>query len=631
MEQNMIRLPKLIGDGMVLQRNSELRIWGWAKPHQDISVNFLNQTYRTATDDDEKWMLSLPKMEAGGPYSMEITSGQAHITIHDILIGDVWVCSGQSNMELPMERVKDQYPDICANDEIPFIRKFAVPLKYDFHAPCSDYESGEWEPVSHDTILRFSAAGYFFAKCLYERYSVPIGLIQTAVGGSPVEAWLSHDALKKYPAILEQADQCCDDSYVQNTIQKEADFEQNWYNDLNDRDEGLNDKNPWYAESYDDSSWKEIQIPSYWADEGVPFVNGSIWFRKKIMVPASMANVPAHLWMGRIVDWDCVYVNGTPVGSVTYQYPPRKYEIPLGLLREGENTITVRVISNRGKGGFITEKPYRLFTKEQQIDLTGKWKFHIGAESQELPQTTFFQYKPLGLFNAMLSPLFKDAIKGVIWYQGESNTGAPEQYEELFTDLIQTWRAKWSRPELPFLFVQLPNYLERENPQAKGKWALVREAQRKALKLPHTAMAITIDIGEWNDLHPLNKYDVGKRLAIAARKTAYGESDTIAMGPLYSHMQVHGNQLSLHFTDIGTGIWSKDGEELRNFEIAGESGIFYEANAQINGDEVIVSCDKVNEPKEVRYAWCDSPKDINFYNREGLPASPFYTHVSNTN
>ena len=625
-KDEIVRLPKLLSDGMVLQRKQPIVIWGWAHRGQKIQVHFMNHTYPATADQNEKWSATLPPQEAGGPYSIEISADPFQKVIRNILVGDVWVCSGQSNMQLPMARVKDQYPDVIANDENTYIRQFCVPMKYDFQNPCSDLESGLWEPVNHHTIFQFSAAGYFFAKELYKSYSVPIGLINTAIGGSPVEAWLSRDALKKFPAILKEADQCRDSQAVQNILQSESQRENSWYASLDARDPGLNGKTPWYAQEYDDSEWSEIQLPSYWADKGVPFTNGSIWFRRKITVPDFMAGTPAKIWMGRIVDWDRVYVNGTAVGCTTYQYPPRKYEIPGGLLREGENTITVRVISNRGKGGFITEKPYRLFSGDWQADLTGPWKYHIGAKADPLPQTTFFQYKPLGLFNGMLAPLLNYTVKGIIWYQGEANTDHPGNYRLLFESLVRDWRKRWKQGNLPFLFVQLPNYLERENHCAIGKWPLLREAQLNTLSVPGTAMAVTIDIGEWNDLHPLNKQDVGKRLAQAAKNLAYGEKNLEPMGPIYDHMQIHGDQAFLTFSHIGSGLIAKGGGNfLNNFEMAGSDGIYYPADAYIQNNLVAVRCSKVPKPFSVRYAWSDSPRNVNFYNREGLPASPFRT------
>lgn len=618
-----MHLPTMVSDGMVLQRNANVKVWGWSEPNEKITVRFLNHSYQTVTDLNGEWSVMLMKNEAGGPYEMEI-EGKNKIVLHDILIGDVWICSGQSNMQLPMARVKDKYADIVKNTVNSSIRQFDVPEHYDFHTPCENTENSKWQSVNHDTILNFTAVGFFFAKYLYEIDSVPIGLIKIAIGGSCIEAWMDRESLKKYPEKIKAADQFCDDQYVKQLIGCEEFREKQWYEQLDKSDQGLQqDQLKWYEENYDDSDWKTMQIPSYWADEGLGVKNGAFWFRKEVILPASLAGMPARIFMGRIVDADYVYINGSFVGTTAYQYPPRKYDVPTGLLKEGRNTIVVRVISNRGKGGFITEKPYQLIFENESVDLTGEWKYRVGAFAEMLPDKTFLHQIPVGLFNGMLSPISKYAVKGVLWYQGESNTAEPENYESLFTEMIKQWRKTLKQDDLPFLYVQLPNYLERENMQALNKWTLLREAQLKALKVPNTAMAVAIDIGEWNDLHPLNKQDVGKRLSLAARKVVYGDSGVVAAGPLYYRMEIKENQAVLSFTDVGTGLMSKDGNQLRNFEIAGQDGVFYDADAYIENDQVIVSCKNVPIPAQVRYAWCDSPENINFYNREGLPASPF--------
>ncbi len=608
---------------MVLQRNAKVKVWGWSEPNKRITVLFLNHSYRTLADLNGKWSVTLMEHEAGGPFEMEI-QGKTKVVLHDILIGDVWICSGQSNMQLPMTRVKDNYEDIVKNTVNSRIRQFDVPEHYDFHSPCENTEKSEWKPVTRETILDFTAVGFFFAKCLYDMDSVPIGLIKTAIGGAHIEAWMSRESLRKYPEKIQAVDRFSNDQYVKQLMQIEETREKQWYEQLDKLDQGLQcDKPQWYAENYDDSDWQTAQIPAYLVDIGISFKNGAFWFRKDITLPASLAGKPARIFMGRIVDADFVYINGNFVGTTAYQYPPRKYDVPAGLLKEGKNTIAVRVISNRGKAGFITEKPYQLNFENQSVDLTGEWKYRVGAFAEMLPEKTFLHQIPVGLYNGMFSPISEYTVKGVLWYQGESNTSNPEEYEDLFTQMIKEWRIKLKQENLPFLYVQLPNYMERENIQAAGKWPLLREAQLKALKVPNTAMVVAIDVGEWNDLHPLDKQNIGIRLALAARKVAYGDRQSVAMGPIYQRMEVQGNLAILSFAHTGSGLVSKDGNELRDFEIAGPDGIFFDADAYIENNQVIVSSRNVAAPAQVRYAWCDSPKSVNFYNREGLPASPF--------
>jgi sialate O-acetylesterase len=547
--------------------------------------------------------------------------------VKNILVGDVWICSGQSNMVIPMERVKVIYEDEIANCENPSIRQFVVPDRYDFKAPQEDLEAGNWEAASADTILQFTAVGYFFAKALFEKYYVPIGLIRNSVGGTPVEAWLSEDALKYFPENLDIVEQLKVDGYIDSIMNKEQADSNAWFNSLNQNDNGLINGEPaWADPSYDDSDWTTVKLPSSWEDEGLRDLKGAVWFRKEIDVPASMIGKPAKLFMGTIVDSDSAYVNGTFVGSTGYQYPPRRYEVPVNLLKQDKNIITLRVISNDGKGEFIKDKPYKLFTEDQVINIQGEWQYKIGAETQEsLTPTTFFQYKPMGLFNGMIAPLLNYNMKGVIWYQGESNTGDPKGYHEKFSAMIADWRQKWQQGNFPFLYVQLSNFMEAKVQPSESNWAELREEQCRTLDVSNTGMAVAIDLGEWNDLHPLNKRDVGNRLSLLARKIAYGENEVVSSGPIYKSMKTTENRIIITFENIGGGLVVKEGDKLQHFAISGLDNKFVWANAIIEEDKVVVWKDEIISPVAVRYAWADNPQGANLYNKEGLPASPFTT------
>jgi sialate O-acetylesterase len=620
-----VRLPLLISDGMVLQRDADVKIWGWASAGEKVRINFNNKIYNAATDTDGKWAVSLSALKAGGPYDMEINATN-HLTLKNVLIGDVWICSGQSNMELSMDRVKDKYPDTIANSENPSIRQFIVPDKYNFNAPQDDLESGSWVSANPGTILKFTAIGYFFAKELFEKYNVPIGLINASLGGSPAQAWMSEDALKAFPEYLATAGKYKDIAYINQIKEKDKAVNDAWYGHIQQIDKGLAPgEKPWFDTSYDASQWATMNIPGYWADHELGNVNGVVWFRKEIDVPASMIGKPARLLMGRIVDADTTYVNGKIVGSVTYQYPPRKYDVPANLLKEGKNIIVVRVINNSGRGGFVPDKPYQLTAAGQTIDLKGQWQYKLGATMDPLPPSTFIQWQPLGLYNAMIAPLLNYKIKGVIWYQGESNTGRPFEYQKLFPALIANWRGKWNQGDFPFLYVQLANFMEVKDQPCESNWAETREAQLKTLAVPNTAMAVIIDIGEWNDIHPLNKEDVGRRLALAARKLAYGDEKVVYSGPIYQSMKIEGNKIILTFTNTGSGLAAKGDGELKYFAIAGADKKFVWAKAKIEGNNVVVWNDQVPNPVAVRYAWADNPEGANLYNKEGLPASPFRT------
>lgn len=619
-----VRLPLLVSDGMVLQRGEGVKIWGWADANEQIAIDFDGEKYHTAAGADGKWSVMLSELKTGGPYTMEINAGN-HITLKDIMIGDVWVCSGQSNMELSMDRVKYRYPDVIAQSDNPAIRQFFVPRKYDFKKPQEDLESGSWESANPQSVLHFTAVGYFFARELFEKYNVPIGLINSSLGGSPAQAWLSEDALKAFPDYLERAKKFKDDAYVSQIDEHDKAVSNAWYKLLRQKDQGLTKgQKPWFEPDCNTSDWAAMNVPGYWADQGLGDIKGVVWFRREIDVPASMTDKPAKLWLGRIVDGDETYVNGKEVGAISYEWPPRIYDVPSNLLRPGKNIIVVRVISNAGRGGFVPDKPYELTAGTETIDLKGVWQYKVGATTKPLPGKTFIQWEPLGLYNAMITPLLNYRIKGVIWYQGESNTRKPREYQKLFSTLIANWREKWNQGDFPFLYVQLASFMPAKDRPSESNWAQLREEQLKTLSVPNTAMAVTIDIGQWNDIHPLNKEDVGKRLALAAEKLAYVDNEVVYSGPLYESMKIEGNKITITFTNTGGGLVAKGGE-LKHFAIAGADKKFVWANAKIEGNKVVVRNDQIANPAAVRYAWADNPEGANLYNKEGLPASSFTT------
>jgi sialate O-acetylesterase len=368
-----------------------------------------------------------------------------------------------------------------------------------------------------------------------------------------------------------------------------------------------------------------MRIPGYWSTTGLGKVNGVVWFRRKMSIPSSIIGKEATLILGRIVDADSVFINRHFIGTTSYQYPPRRYSIPSDLLKEGENTIVVRVISNSGDGGFVLDKAYEIAAADTTIDLRGVWQYRLGATMEPLANETFIRWKPLGLYNAMIAPLLNYRMKGVIWYQGESNAGRPEEYRTLLPALIRDWRNNWTQGDFPFLIVQLPNFMESKKEPSESNWAMLREAQLKTLALPNTGMAVTIDIGEWNDVHPLDKKDVGNRLALAAERVAYGDQKIVYSGPIYSAMKIDGNKVFLTFANVGGGLKAKGGKELDCFAVAGPDKKLVWAHAKIVENKVIVWSSQVPNPVAVRYAWADNPETANLYNEEGLPASPFRT------
>ncbi|GHV13940.1 hypothetical protein FACS1894179_06050 [Bacteroidia bacterium] len=614
--QSAVKLPCLVSDGMILQRDILLQLWGWASPKESVTIKFMDKTYQTKADKKGDWKIVLPAQFAGGPYTISINE----ITIKDVLIGDVWLCSGQSNMELPIRRVLDLYEDEVRHANNPHIRQFRVPMRYNFQKEESDLQGGEWKSVTPANILDFSAVAYFFAKDLYDKYKVPIGVINTAIGGSPAEAWISKESLKNYPHYLDAARICATSGYIDSVRNAESQSSNQWYSTLNAKDKGIS---LWNKKDFDDSGWDLFSLPGYWADKGVGQINGSLWFRKDVDIPASMAGKQGVLRLGCIVDADSAFINGTFVGTTSYQYPPRIYNIPAGVLKEGKNNITVRVISNSSRGGFVEEKPYKIIAGNDEIDLTGDWKYRIGAEMPPTGSQTFFQYKPTGLYNGMIAPFTNYRIKGFLWYQGESNTNRAEEYKILFPDLINDWRSKWNNPQLSFIYAQLPNFMKACEQPSESGWAELREAQRQALALPHTGMAVTIDAGEWNDIHPLNKKTVGHRLALEARRVAYNE-DIVSSGPVYEGMKVEGNSIILTFSSVGSGLYTN--LDLQGFAIAGEDNKYVWANAVVlSNNKVKVWSNQIQNPVSVRYAWADNPEGANLRNKEGLLASPFTT------
>lgn len=626
-----VRLPQLVSDGMVLQRDQKINVWGWASPGEKLKLNFKGKTYKATTGSDGKWMLQMPALKAGGPYSMSIDASN-HIQLKDILIGDVWFCAGQSNMVTPMERVKERYPDDIANANYPQIRNFFVPTASDVTKEHDDLPPGKWTAATPVNIMNFGAVSYFMAKQLHLKYHVPIGIINASVGGTPIQAWISKEGYRELPAYAGRLKQFSDSAFV-NKINRPVQPRPAASGPFIQQDKGLAEKVKWYDNAYVPDGWHKFWLPGYWADQGVRGLNGVVWFRKEVEVPASMAGKAAKLFVGRIIDADETYVNGVKVGNITYQYPPRRYEVPAGLLKAGKNTIVVRVTNTFGKGGFVPDKRYELTDGSTSIDLRGDWLYKVGQVFKPLKRSMgdseggfafSAQNEPTGLYNTMVKPATDYGIKGFVWYQGESNTGNAKEYNSLLRALISDWRTQWHNAGLPFIVIQLPNYGDTEYSPVESSWADLREGQAKILDIPKTALAVTIDLGEWNDIHPLNKRDVGDRVALAAEKLAYDETKLVSSGPLYESATVSGNKIVVSFTNVGSGLMAKGGK-LARFAIAGADKQFVWADAQIEGDKVVVSSPEVAEPKYVRYAWADNPDGANLYNKEGLPASPFRT------
>lgn len=623
-----VTLPRLLSDGAILQRDRPLTLWGWADEGEKVTVNFAGKALSTVTKDG-RWSVTFPAFKAGGPYKLTVR-GNNQLTRNNILLGDLWVAAGQSNMELPLNRVKYKYPGLIESTNQPNIREFNVPVTYAFKGPLQDYTQGQWKTATPENMATFSAVGFFFMQILHAENNVPIGLVTIPVGGSPAEAWVSESVLQKYPHYQQKLQPFKDDAYVQATSAKDKANSDKWFADVGAADIGL--KNNWQQEKLATADWKTLQVPGFVKEQGSDFTNGALWVRKTMNLTAGQAAKKATLWLGCIVDGDQVYVNGQLVGQTGYMYPPRIYAVPAGLLKAGENTISIRITSYSGNAGFVKDKRYELALGEglfgdEQIDLKGEWKYQVAARAGSMQPTTTLHYLPSALFNAKLAPALPLKIKGVIWYQGESNVGRAEEYKSLMTDLIADWREQFQQKDLPFVYVQLANFLAAVKEPGESGWADLREAQRQLLAVKNTAMAVAVDVGEWNDIHPLDKQSVGERLALGALKVAYGKKSLLASGPILKKIKAKGGKLELSFAEFGKGLRLR-GESLGHIALAGADKKFVWAKAEVKKDKIIVWADAVPEPQWVRYAWADNPAGANLYNSAGLPASPFEARVS---
>lgn len=620
-----VTLPRFVSDGLVLQRNIEIPVWGWAGVGETVKVLFKGKQYEAIAGQDRKWKLLLKKESAGGPYEM-IVKGENSITIKNILIGDVWLCSGQSNMEYELYKSSDKYKNEIANSTNNYIRHFKVERRIGFNTSDNVESDSGWQSASPTSVLNFTAVGYFFATKLYEKYKVPIGLINCSYGGTPVQAWMNENELKDFTTYYAKAMECKDTALVNKITLKDKNFTADWYKKIEEGDDGL--KENWFETSYNANDWKTMEMPNYWQDQGLKNVEGAVvWFRKEINVPASLIGKNAVLELGNIAGKDITYFNGIKVGSASSKYAPRRYEIQSMLVKEGSNIITLRVINENGNGGFIKDKPYQITVGDSVYNLAGSWQYKQGFSFKPLRRTDVTRFQDIGsaMYHGMLEPLIGYGMEGVIWYQGESNVSKADEYLPLFSGLINSWRNEWKQGDFPFLFVQLANNNAAKDFPDESKLARLQEAQSFALSLPNTGMAVINDIGEWNDVHPKNKLDVGKRLALAAQKVAYGDKAVVYSGPTYQSMGRNGNKIMLSFKNTGSGMKAKGGSELKYFSIADSSKKFIWAKAEIVGDKIMVWSDAIAEPIAVRYAWADNPVGANLINNEGLPASCFRT------
>ncbi len=628
---SQIKLPRLISDGAILQHNTDLKIWGWASPKEKVTFTFNGKSYKTRADKNGNWLFKLAPQKYGGPYRMTF-KGKNKITIKDVLFGDVWLCSGQSNMVHQLDIHDVIYADEIKNANYSEIRHFKIPNTTNIYGPQKQLEGGTWQKAIGEEVKPFSAVAYFFAKKIYEKYHIPIGLVNASVGGSRIEAWIPEEGFKAYPNVQKIIKENRNPEFIK--IQNQLNNQQST-SESQPLDQGLIGDKKWYDPTFVPKNWRRINIPGYWEDQGIRDLNGTVWYRREFTIPDTMVGKEAKVYLGRIVDADEFYINGKKVGNTTYQYPQRRYKVPANILKKGKNVFVVRVTNYGGKGGFVPDKPYYLFTKNDTIDLKGYWSYKVGqvfkpkkrnsiSKKKDKPRIRRMNYRgePSILYNAMVAPFTNYSFKGILWYQGESNTGNPKDYKGYMHTLVESWRDVFKSPNIPFIYAQLTNFMDVSYLPTESNWAALRDAQLKSLSIPNSAMVVNIDLGEWNDIHPDNKKSVGERMALAGLKLAYNE-DLVYSGPVYKSHQIDGNKITISFNHIGSGLMSKDGESLSEFAIACDDKEFVWAHAKIEGNKLIVWSDEVLKPKYIRYAWANNPFNPNFYNKEGLPASPF--------
>ena len=638
-ENKGLRLPSIIGDNMVLQQGMRTSVWGWDAPGQRVAVTIADQKATAKAGADGRWKVRLRPMKAGGPHEMTVT-GSSSLTLRNILIGEVWVCSGQSNMQFPVREAINAAAEVQAAKN-PQIRLFTVACMT-ADGPQDDLVTpATWRVCSPQTVEAFSAVAYFFGRDLRKALKAPVGLINTSWGGTVCETWMSRETIEADTEFRRLLDHVLPPEEYAKAKPAFDEALRKWeaiayFKDPGNKGFGMG----WAAPDCPMSHWTDIGTPGLWSNMSDEKCEGAVWYRRDIEVPKAWEGKDLFLTLGAIDDFDTTYFNGIQVGAIGMETPnwwtaPRRYTVPGALVNAGRATIAVRVFDHFMGGGFKGPAAEMRVVpvgrpESEAIRLDGTWKFKVEYPIDPATRPPRPE-EPLGpanpncpsmLYNSMIHPLIPFGIRGALWYQGESNAGRAYQYRRLFPALIRDWRRRWRQGPLPFLFVQLANWMARRPEPRESDWAELREAQTMALRLPNTGMALAIDIGDAEDIHPKNKQDVGRRLALAAQAIVYRRK-LVYSGPMYAGMTVKGSQVRLRFKHVGGGLAARGGK-LRGFAVAGKDRRFVWAEARIEKSTVVVWSDEVPKPVAVRYAWADNP-DANLYNKEDLPALPFRT------
>lgn len=621
--QAEVRLPQILGSNMVLQRDIPVNIWGWAKPGEKVTVVFNGQTLSAKTLKDGTWKVMLKPMQAGGPFNMEI-KGEKILSLENILVGDVWVCSGQSNMAFQLKDAANGTGEVSAACHRQ-IRLFTIPMRIS-EKPLKDISSTQWQECLPQTAASFSAVGYFFGKNLQEKLDVPIGLINSSWGGTLAEAWTDMQTMYGFPryrALLDELKTRHFSTQITGDIAKEK---AQWMEQQKSNDLGT--KEAWFRPETCFSEWKQVRVPGYLESQGIPELtefNGIVWLETEFELTPEEASQEVTLYLAKVDDNDQTYVNGSLVGETSDYSKPRVYKISSENLKPGKNILVMKVTDTGGLSGIYgTDHEMYLMTGITRKELAGNWKYKIGAGGVSPDSWANPNRYPSDIYNAMVHPMVTFNIKGALWYQGEANVCDAVAYRDLLKGMITGWRREWKEGDFPFLLVQLANFDSRGMPD-DGDWAMLRESQSVvASTLVNCGMATAVDIGETHDVHPKNKQDVGARLAKVALEKVYHQPIE-SSGPVYRSVKFEAGKAIIQL-DHAAGLTAKNRYGYVNgFALAGADKVFHWAQARIENGAVVVVCSEVPNPVSVRYAWENDPNDVNLYNGEGLPAAPFRT------
>lgn len=635
-ETKLVLLASIFSENMVLQRDCKLPVWGWGKPGQKYIATLAGISAEATADASGRWIAWLPPFPAGGPHELSASGPDGQQTVSNVLVGDVWICSGQSNMEWSVVNSNNSKEEIAKSANVN-LRQIKIARNPAF-TPQSN-SSGQWTVAGPESVGNWTAVGYFFGRDLQKQLNVPLGLINTSWGGTRVEAWTSREVLAKLPGMERDLEALAAAARDFEALKRKAETMRKDWDEAMKKIVAL-EKDVVHQQKYadpvfDDSDWPAINVPGTWDSQGYNGIKGEAWYRRTVTIPSEWAGKNLIFSPGSADEIESSYFNGEFLGrtgtvaplDTTQWNAQRSYKIPAKMVKDGLAVLSVRVVNLIGEGGLRSSDAYLMpegGKPEQRMGLTGPWKFGFALKMPPSPVDPGNPNTASVLFNGMVHPLIPFPVKGVIWYQGESNAGNAYEYRTRFAAMIQDWRARWG-DDLPFLWVQLANFRSPQRDPVSDEWAVLRESQEKTLALPKTGTALAIDVGNAKDIHPRDKQTVGARLALVARGVVYGEKGLVYSGPRYKSMTVEANKIRLQFEHVGGGLVAKGGDELKRFSIAGADRQFVWANAKIEGDSVLVWADAVKEPKAVRYAFETNPEGCNLYNKEGLPASPFRT------